>query len=444
MFEHQLEVLADTEPMVQWGHVRKVVGLIVEVEGLRVPVGSMCEIRAVRAEPICAEVVGFREDVALLMAIGDLQGVRRYDEVRCVTTAQRVPVSAALLGRVVDSFGQPVDGGPEVPVEKYYPLYRPAPVAMERKRILEPVSTGVRSVDGFITLGKGQRVGLFSGSGVGKSMLMGMMTRYTSADVTVVALIGERGREVREFIEKSLGKEGLKRSVIVVETSDRPAVCRARCPFAATSIAEHFRDQGKNVLLLMDSITRMANAQREIGLSAGEPPTTKGYPPSVFAWMPRLLERAGQLDRGSITGIYTVLVEQDDMNEPVADHARSILDGHIWLSRELATRGHFPAVDVLGSISRLMIDVVAPEHRRAAERLRTCLAVYRNSEDMINIGAYVKGSNKEIDAAIGMLPHINAFLRQDVADRATFADAASKLLALAKQFDALSGVSQNA
>jgi FliI/YscN family ATPase len=304
---------------------------------------------------------------------------------------------------------------------------------MSRPRIDAALATGVRAVDAFLTSGRGQRVGIFSGSGVGKSTLMGMCARGTSADVSVVALVGERGREVREFVERDLGPAGLKRSVVVVETSDRPALLRARAPFAATAVAEFFRDEGRDVLLLMDSLTRLANAQREVGLSAGEPPATKGYPPSVFALLPRLLERAGRSELGSITGFYTVLVEGDDAQEPVADAARAILDGHVWLSRDLAQRGQYPAVDVLASVSRLMRDVVPAEHREAAARLRALLAAHRDAEDLIHVGAYVKGSSPEIDLAIAARPELLAFLRQDAGETAPFETTRSALLDLAQR-----------
>jgi FliI/YscN family ATPase len=312
------------------------------------------------------------------------------------------------------------------------PLYARPPQPVTRPRINKAMGTGIRAIDALVTPGRGQRLGLFSGSGVGKSLLMGMMAKFTDAEVCVIALVGERGREVRDFIERDLGPEGLRKSVVVVATSDEPPLMRVRAPFTASSIAEYFRDQGADVMLMMDSITRMANAQREIGLSAGEPPTTKGYPPSVFAMMPRLLERAGRGHRGSITGIYTVLVEADDINEPIADTARSILDGHVWLSRDMANRGHYPAVDPLTSISRLMIDVVSAEHMRAATRMRSILATYRGAEDLINIGAYAKGSNPEIDNAIGMIEKINAFLRQDFSQYCPYEETVEKLVELVK------------
>jgi flagellum-specific ATP synthase len=422
--------LEDVDPLRLEGRVRQAVGLVVHAEGLPVPVGACCDILT-SAGPLPCEAVGFRDDTTLLMPLGELAGVRRGDRVVRRSTVQRVPVGRALLGRVVDSRGEPLDGLPAPLAEARRPLHARAPRPLSRERITTPLGTGVRALDAFAPCGKGQRVGLFSGSGVGKSTLLGMCARGSAADVIVIALVGERGREVREFVERDLGPDGLRRAVVVVETSERPAPLRVRAPFAATAIAEHFRDEGADVLLLMDSLTRMANAQREIGLSAGEAPATKGYPPSVFAQMPRLLERAGRAERGSITGIYTVLVEGDDVSEPVADTARSILDGHVWLSRELAHRAHYPAIDVLGSVSRLTRDVAPPDVVDAASRLRGLLAAHRNAEDLINVGAYVKGSNPEIDLAIRELPAIQAFLRQRVEETPTLEQTRAALLALA-------------
>jgi FliI/YscN family ATPase len=417
--EQARRVLAEIEPARREGRVKQVVGLVVQAEGLALPVGAACEIRTDGGpSAVPCEVVGFRDDVTLLMPLGDLQGVRRGDAVVCSSALQRVGVGRALLGRVIDAQGNPIDGGPRVAFERLNPLHARPPHPLGRERIRDPLATGIRAIDALHTCGKGQRVGLFAGSGVGKSTLLGMCARYTAAEVSVIALVGERGREVREFVEKDLGPEGLRRSVVVVETSERPALLRVKAPFTATAVAEYFRDEGADVLLLMDSITRMANAQREVGLSAGEPPATKGYPPSVFALLPRLLERAGRAPRGSITGFYTVLVEADDMNEPVADTARSILDGHVWLSRDLAHRGHYPAVDPLESISRLMIDVVPPDHLAAAATVRSLLAAYRGAEDLITVGAYVKGASAEIDQAVQAHPAILRFLRQGIAERA--------------------------
>ncbi|HVE39107.1 MAG TPA: FliI/YscN family ATPase [Planctomycetota bacterium] len=431
-----VELLGDLESVRVRGRVRQAIGLVIEAEGLALPVGAVCEIRIPGGSTLPCEVVGFREDVTLLMPLGELQGVRRGDDVVCRSQAQRVPVGRGLLGRVIDAQGNPIDGGPPLVLEELRPLQARPPHPLDRERILEPLPTGVRAIDALTTCGKGQRLGLFAGSGVGKSTLLGMCARGTAADVTVIALVGERGREVREFVEKDLGPEGLKRSVVVVETSERPALLRIRAPFTATAVAEYFRDQGLDVLLLMDSITRLANAQREVGLSAGEPPATKGYPPSVFAQMPRLLERAGRSERGSITGFYTVLVEGDDVNEPIADTARSILDGHVWLSRDLAVRGHYPSIDPLQSVSRLMNDVVPAEHGDAALRLRALMAAYRDAEDLIHVGAYVKGSSSEIDLAVQARPAILKFLKQGIGERSTLDATRRTLIELATSFPA--------
>jgi flagellum-specific ATP synthase len=405
----------ENSPVLLSGRVVRVVGLVIEAEGIAVPVGAVCE---VGPERVRAECVGFREDRALLMPLGETRGLRRHDMVVAVPGGATVPAGPELLGRVVNALGQPIDGGPALHVATRVPVYAPPPLALSRRRIDKALATGVRALDGFATLGAGQRLGLFSGSGVGKSLLLGMITRNTAADVVVVALVGERGREVRDFLERDLGPEGLRKAVVVVATGDEPALLRARAPFVATAIAESFRDEGKDVLLLMDSITRMANSLREIGISAGEPPATRGYPPSVFSTMPKLLERAGRADIGSITGLYTVLVEGDDINEPVADAARGILDGHVWLSRSLAQRGHFPAIDVLASISRLMFEVASPEHRAAADRVRALLAAHRGAEDLIAVGAYQKGASPEVDRAIASMDRINAFLKQPLMEKA--------------------------
>ena len=433
IFELGRARVATLQPITQIGRVRRVTGLVAEVEGVVLPVGAGVEIQTTAGSVVPGEVVGFYDDVAFVMPLGTLRGVARFDPVRSTTAAQRIGVSEEMLGRVVDSFGKPLDDGPEIFATESYPLHAPAPAPMERPRITAPLPTGIRAIDGFVTLAKGQRVGLFSGSGIGKSVLLGMIARNTEADVTVLALVGERGREVREFVEKDLGEEGRRRTVVVVETSDRPALLRVRAPFAATAVAEYFRDQGKDVLLLMDSITRTAMSQREIGLSIGEPPATRGYPPSVFALFPRLMERAGATQHGSITGIYNVLVEADDMNEPISDAVRGILDGHIWLARELAERSQYPAVDPLASISRLMIDVVDPVHMEAAQQLKSHLAVYRDAEDMINIGAYVKGSNPKIDAAIEKFPATVEFLKQGIRETVAFDQTVGRMVELVKK-----------
>ncbi len=409
--------------------VRQVVGLVIEGTELGVPVGALCRIRTKRGA-VDAEVVGFRSGGTLLMPFGRLEGISPGDEIECASLRQVVPVGEQLLGRIIGGRGEPLDGeGPIVAAEQY-PLYAPAPDPLKRARITEPMPVGIRAIDAMLTIGAGQRIGIFSGSGVGKSILLGMIARNTAAQVNVVALVGERGREVREFLERDLGEEGLRRSVVVVATSDRPALLRVRAAAVACAVAEYFRDRGRDVVLMMDSVTRVAFAQREIGLSVGEPPATKGYPPSVFSMLPRLLERSGTSERGSITGLYAVLVEADDLAEPIGDAVRGILDGHIVLARELANRGHYPAVDVLGSISRVMPDVVAAEHRQAAARAVASMAAYRSAEDLISIGAYVDGSDPEIDAAKAVKRPLDEFLRQDMFARTGFEEARDGLLAL--------------
>lgn len=428
LFDAEHRLLDNAESIRITGRVVRITGLVVECEGLTVPVGSHCRIETrTGRRTVDAEVVGFSDRRTLLLSLGDMEGIRRADPVRCLCTSQHVAVGEELLGRVLNSMGEPIDGLGPLRASGRSPLYAPAPRAMDRPRITEPLATGVRAIDGLITCGKGQRVGLFAGSGVGKSVLMGMISRGTSADVNVIVLVGERGRELRDFLEKDLGVDGLRRSVVVVATSDEPALRRVRAPFLGCAVAEHFRNRGADVLLLMDSITRLAYSQREVGLSAGEPPTTKGYPPSVFALLPRMLERAGRTSRGTITGIYTVLVDGDDVNEPIADAARSILDGHIWLSRSLASRGHYPAIDPLESVSRLMVDVTRPEHYAAAVQARAALAAYRSAEDLINIGAYAAGSNAEIDRAIRLHAPLNGFLRQGMRELCDLPTAVAQL-----------------
>lgn len=413
----------------QIGVVTKVVGLTLEVKGFKPFVGEVCMVDVPGSQPIVAEVVGFREDVVLLMPYGELTGVCPGCRVEPRRRAFTVRVGEHLLGRILNGLGEPIDGRP-LPRGIPMPVNNRPPSPLARRRIDRVFATGVRAIDGFITCGRGQRLGIFAGSGVGKSVLLGMIARFGSADVNVIALVGERGREVLEFIEKDLGPEGLQKSVVVVATSDEPALLRLRAAFVATTIAEYFRDTGRDVLLLMDSVTRFALAQREVGLAVGEPPTTRGYPPSVFALLPRLLERAGNSESGSITGFYTVLVEGDDMNEPVADAVRSIVDGHIVLKRELAVANHYPAIDVLASVSRLMPSVVTPEHRQAAGRQRELMAAYRQAEDLINIGAYVAGSNPTIDRAIAVHDQINGFLRQGPDECTAYDEAVERLLSI--------------
>jgi len=409
------------EPLKIYGRVKQVVGLVVQASGLSASVGELCLLVPSSGSPVNTEVVGFRDDGILLMPYGDLRGVKSGDKVELSKSALTVKVGQSLLGRVLDALGSPIDGKGDLVWEEERPIHNSPPNPVLRRRISEPVSTGIRAIDGLLTIGKGQRVGIFAGSGVGKSTLLGMIARYTGADVNVIALIGERGREVREFIEKELGEKGLARSVVVVATSDQPPLLRVLGALTATSIAEFFRDRGLSVMLMMDSLTRFAMAQREIGLAAGEPPTSKGYTPSVFTRMPALLERAGTCPgEGSITGIYTVLVEGDDLSDPVADAARSILDGHIVLSRSLADQNHYPAIDVLKSVSRVMNDIVSFEHREMAARFRQVLATYWEFRDLINIGAYQHGSNPKIDYAIAHIDAMNEFLRQDVDEKSDF------------------------
>ncbi|MFH1745718.1 MAG: FliI/YscN family ATPase [Planctomycetota bacterium] len=395
------------------GRVRDVRGMTVSADGLLVPIGARCAIETRRAGRIEAEVVGVANGQTLLSVFGEATGIAPDDVVECLSGPPRVPVGFDLLGRVIDGQGHPLDGGLEPHLNIRYPLYNDAPPAMQRRPIDEPLGLGVRAIDGLLTVGRGQRLGIFSGTGVGKSVLMGMICRHTQADVNVVALVGERGREVRDFVDNHLQAAGLARSVVVVCTSDEAPALRVRACYHATALAEFFRDQGLNVLFMMDSLTRMAMAQRQIGLAAGEPPTAKGYPPSVYALLPRLLERAGRTQRGSITGIYTVLVEGDDLDEPLSDAVRGILDGHIWLSRGLANRGHYPAVDVLASISRVADDVVDEEQRQAAIRVRRVLATWNDIEDLVNIGAYVPGANPEYDVAVQTRERITEYLCQD-------------------------------
>lgn len=410
--------LAALSPIACLGSVTKVVGLVTEARGLDARVGSMCEIFPGNGDPeISAEIMGFREKTVLMMPLEGFRGIGPGCRVRAREEKAAIGVGNGLLGRVLDGLGNPIDGRGPIKPAAHYPIYASPVNPLQRKLIRVPFDTGIRAINGLLTVGCGQRMGIFAGSGIGKSILLGMIARNTAADVNVIALIGERGREVREFIEKELGAEGLKKSVIVAATSDHLPLIRIRGAFIATAIAEYFRDQGKHVNLMMDSVTRFAMAQREIGLALGEPPTSKGYTPSVFTLLPRLLERTGTANGiGTITGLYTVLVEGDDMSEPVADAVRSILDGHIILSRELADRNHYPAIDVLGSVSRVMNDIAEPAHKAHANRIKTILATYKKAEDLIHIGAYVAGSNPEIDHAIEKIDRIKAYLQQDVDD----------------------------
>lgn len=415
-FNKYILAASKAEPMVLEGRVTRVAGLVIESQGPRASVGDLCHIFTnTPSGPLQAEVVGFNAGHLQLMPLAALKGVTPGSRVINLHKPATVKVGPRLLGRVLDGKGLPIDRNQHLAHEAEYHIHGQAANPLARGRITEPADVGIRAINGLLTVGKGQRVGIFAGSGVGKSTLLGMIARHMKADVNVIALIGERGREVREFIEKDLGTEGMKRSVVVAATSDQPALVRMRGAFVASAIAEYFRDQGKDVILMMDSATRFAHAAREVGLSVGEPPTTRGYTPSVFAQLPLLLERAGSWEKsGTITGLYTVLVEGDDFNEPISDAMRSILDGHIVLKRELAARNRYPAIDPLSSISRLMVDVTKPNHQSLAKRFMTVMSNYTQSEDMINIGAYVKGSNKEVDYSIGMMPRMEAFLKQNM------------------------------
>lgn len=416
------------EPLTVNGKVTDIVGLTVEATGPPMRIGDLCHVHPGNDEaPIPVEVVGFRGERILLMPLGEMQGIAPRSVLVPTHKPQSARVGLGLLGRVVNALGEPIDGGPPIQGGDVCSLKNTPPGPLERERITEPLSTGVRAIDACTTHGKGQRVGILSGSGLGKSKLLGMIARNTNADVNIVGLIGERGREVRDFVESDLGPSGLARSIVVVATSDEPALMRIKGAYLATTIAEWFREQGADALLMMDSVTRFAMAQREVGLAVGEPPTTKGYPPSVYAELPRLLERAGTSANGSITGIYTVLVEADDLNDPIGDATRSILDGHVALSRELATRNHYPAIDVLESISRVMIDVTSERHQELAGHLRRLLATYRDAEDLVNIGAYVEGSNPEIDAALKLMPALRVFLQQGLQEAAPYEELESRL-----------------
>ena len=414
------------------GKVVQVVGLVIECQVQGVFVGEFCriEISKGKGNYIGAEVVGFKEDIVLLMPFGGMAGIRPGSRVYAMSRPINVGVGPNILGRVLNGLGEPIDGKGPLDFEIQYSIDRDPPDAYTRPRINSVMHMGVKCLDGLLTIGKGQRVGIFAGSGVGKSTMMGMIARNCSADINVFTLVGERGREVKDFIEESLGEEGLKRSVIVCATSDVPPIIRLKAPLVGTSIAEYFRDQGKNVLFMMDSVTRFSMAGREIGLACGEPPTTKGYPPSVFAMLPRLMERAGTSPTGSITGIYTVLVDGGDMDEPIADAARGILDGHFVMSRDLAAKNHYPAMDISHSVSRLMANITSEEHKQAAGKLRDVLARYSEAEDLINIGAYVQGSNKNIDYAVEKIDSVNAFLKQNTSDNIPFEDSIQQLIQL--------------
>ncbi len=415
------DIVSRIDPLCYKGKVKNIVGMMIETTGLDAKVGDICVIgRKAGDAGVTAEAVGFRDGNVLLMAYGDIRGIGPGSIVESTDHKLRIPVGDFLIGRTIDATGGPIDSLGEFPPSAYYDIEPTYTNPLNRPRIDECLSFGIKAIDGMLTVGKGQRMGIFAGSGVGKSTLMGMIAKNIQSDVNVIALVGERGREVKEFMEKDLGPEGLARSVLVVATSDQPAMFRAKCASVATTVAEYFRDQGKDVLLMMDSLTRFAMAEREIGLAAGEPPIARGYTPSIYSELPKLLERSGNFETGSITGIYTVLVEGDDTNEPISDTVRGILDGHIVLSRALASRNHYPAIDVGGSISRLMTDIVTPEHRESASRVRNLLSIYNQNADLISIGAYKPGMNRKLDEAVGKIDAIDSFLCQEVNENFSF------------------------
>jgi len=429
-FDELIEKFKNTKFPRLNGKINRIVGLTIESIGPNVFLSEVCKLRLENGEQKLAEVVGFNESKVILMPLEEISGLSQGCEVIRTNRKLDVGVGFEMVGRVFDGLGRPIDGNSFFPSQRY-PLVNDSPNPLLRMRIKEVLPTGIRAIDGFLTLGKGQRIGIFAGSGVGKSTLLGMIAKNTYADVNVIALIGERGREVREFIERDLGEKGLKKSVVIVSTSDQPALLRSKALYTATSISEYFRDQGLSVLLMVDSLTRWAIAQREVGLSIGEPPTTRGYTPSVFANLPKILERAGNSNKGSITGIYTVLVEADDFNEPISDTVRGIVDGHIILSRRLAEANHYPAIDVLASISRLMIEVASKEHINAAKKLRDLMATYYDAKDLIDVGAYSKGTDPKIDKSIELIDEINAFLRQGINEKSSLRDTVDKLLEIA-------------
>jgi flagellum-specific ATP synthase len=418
-FEKLVNRVKDIPGIISEGKVKKIIGLTVEVEGIKGFVGELCTVYNQSNHPIDCEVVGFKDGDVILMPLGELTGIGAG----CKVIARGIPLSVKcsdeLLGKILDGLGNPIDGS-EVVSGQRYSLFNQPPDPLKRQRITKVMPTGIRAIDGFLTCGEGQRIGIFAGSGVGKSTTLGMMARTAKADVNVIALIGERGREVLDFIERDLGEEGMKKSVVVCATSDKSPLVRLKGALTATSIAEYFRDQGKKVILMMDSVTRFAMAQREVGLAIGEPPAQKGYTPSVFAMLPKLMERSGLSDKGSITAFYTVLVDGDDFNEPIADTVRGILDGHIVLSRSLAHKNHYPAIDILNSVSRLMNEIAEDEHKNSASFARDILATYKEAEDLINIGAYENGSNKNIDMSIAYIDKVNDFLKQRVNENIPF------------------------
>lgn len=433
-----LPYVEQIDTLKRYGKVKRVIGLMIESQGPESSIGDVCWIyvsNKANQRRIQAEVVGFKEESVILMPYTDIQEIAPGSVVEATKKPLEIKVGTGLIGKVIDSLGNPLDQSLLPKGLMSVPTEQAPPNPLQRPPIIEPIEVGVRAIDSMLTVGKGQRIGIFAGSGVGKSTLLGMVARNTKADINVIALIGERGREVREFIERDLGPEGLAKSIVIAATSDQPALMRIKGAFTATAIAEHFRDRGYNVMFMMDSVTRIANAQREIGLAVGEPPATRGYTPSVFAILPKLLERTGTNEHGTITAFYTVLVDGDDMNEPVADTVRGILDGHFILDRELANKGHFPALNILKSVSRLMNHLADDEHRRAAERVRDLLSTYMNSEDLINIGAYKRGTSKEIDEAIQFFPKITSFLKQNTTEKITKDESVRSLIRLVETGD---------
>jgi FliI/YscN family ATPase len=423
----------NTELLPWIGEVVEVVGLLIASRGPAVAVGDFCEVATSSGRRVRTQVIGFRNGHVLSMPLEEIDGIQLHDRIVARQDEARVAVGPDLIGRVLDGFGRAIDRGPRIQPAEHYRLYQPPGSPLDREHISDPLVTGIRAIDGMTLCGRGQRIGIFGGSGVGKSTLLGSMARHNSADVTVIALVGERNREVRAFLEHEMGTEGRKRSIVVCATSDQPAPLRVRASFVALAVAEYFRDQGADVLLIMDSVTRLAMAQREIGLAAGEPPSQKGYPPSVFNLLPKVLERAGRFQKGSITGFFTVLVEGDDFNEPICDATRAILDGHIILSRRLAAAGHYPAIDILNSVSRLFRQLAAPDHGSAATKVRQAMSILETSRDLIDLGAYVSGKNVKLDAALRVEPEIEALLCQATSVNAPFDDTIRQLRGVAER-----------
>ena len=431
-----LDIIKNTRTIKEIGRITEIIGLTIESDGPKSSIGDLCHIyNDFGDKPTMAEVVGFKKDKILLMPLASPDGIRPGAFVVNTGGAMKIGVGNQLIGRVLDGLGNPIDTLGDIQFTDFRSTRAAAINPLKRKRISEPLSLGIRAIDGFATVGKGQRMGIFAGSGVGKSTLLGMIARNSDADVNVVALIGERGREVKEFVEDALGPEGMAKSVLVCSTGDKPPLIRQKCLLTATAVCEYFRDRGQKVFLMTDTVTRCAMAGREVGLSLGEPPTMKGYPPSIFSWLQKVLERAGNSEKGSITALYTVLMEGDDINDPIVDIVRGIVDGHIFLSRKVAESNHYPAIDVLGSISRLMSAIATPEHKQAAAKLRTIMSLYRENKDLIDVGMYQPGSNPRLDTAIEMMPKINAFLQQRTDDSVTMDGTISQLIDMMKDVE---------